>query len=1002
MTDRAGRCAQRVVAAVLALVVIASCTSRGPDDTAASTAPSDGSAANTTSVPGSTASTGDGATNDDSTSVEAVPIDGSTPVAAPDASGLPSISDPDADIVIGELDNGVRYLIRNNDNPGRRVEMRLAVDAGSGLEDDDQIGGAHYLEHMLFNGTERYPRNELLDVLRSFGAAFGADINASTGFDETIYQLTMSTDDPEVVATGIDVLDQWLTAATIAEADVDDERGVILDEWRGSDSDAGGRIFDAIEELLLSGTTYEGHKPIGTREAIEATTSDPLRRFYDEWYRPDNVGIVVVGDIDPTAIEQLIGDTFSDATDRSTGVERTELTVAPSTEPRAVVHLDPDVPEGFAVVRLPSAVDTELTAEAAFQRALLDSLLFDIIATRLNDDALRGDAPFDDASADASRIVRLLDAPGIVVSADGDQLEEATQAVLDEIERVRRFGVTEAEVARAVASARSASETNYAGRETRQDASFADEYVRHLLSGEAIPSADDQLALETAVLDGATPVTVAFGLVDRLRRAAPHMLVVAPEADEDAVPDADVFITQATTRLDRDIDPRPESAVIGDALMVAPDPVEPIEISELADGSEISFVAPVVIEYPNGARAVFNQTSIVDGNVAFEARRSGGLHAVADADVPSAVAAGPVVGASGVGEFGPVELEAFLDDQEVGLASVIDVFHEGLSGGAATADLETLFQLIHLAITAPRVDDVALERYIDDEEPFAEDPGLDPGYAEFVALSDARYDDPRFLPPTPESLATVDAATIERVFADRFGDAGGWTFAFSGDIDPATARELADRYIGSLPGTGAMSPLPIREPDPPAGIVEQTVTAGQSEAASVAFLFTAPASTDPQLDVVADVAQAVITTRLTDTIREELGDSYSPFAVVQIGDGGDPFVDTYLSNSTGPDLVDQVSAAVQEQLADLRSAGPSEQEFAAALAGVRQRLELYSNPQINDEVLAVFTDPQGTPSFDEFLTRERLAATVEIDDVAAFLERALPPDRYIEIRTLPR
>ncbi|MEO1057471.1 MAG: pitrilysin family protein, partial [Actinomycetota bacterium] len=658
MTNRAGRIGQRVAAAVAALAVVASCTSSSTD-TAGTTSPPDRSAADTTSAPGSTQSTTHRSTNDGSTSVEAASIDGSTPVVAPDAGGLPSISEPDGDIVIGELDNGLRYLIRNNDNPGRRVEMRLAVDAGSGLEADDQIGGAHYLEHMLFNGTERYPRNELLEVLRSFGAAFGADINASTGFDETIYQLTMSTDDPDVVATGIDVLDQWLTAATIAEADVDDERGVILDEWRGSDSDAGGRIFDAIEELLLSGTTYEGHKPIGTREAIEATTSDPLRRFYDEWYRPDNVGVVVVGDIDTADMEELIADTFDEAADRSSGADRPELIVEPSTEPRAVVHLDPDVPEGFATVRLPSAVDTELSVDAAFQRSLLDSLLFDIIATRLNDDALRGDAPFDDASADSPRIVRLLDAPGIVVSADGADLEASTQMVLDEIERVRRFGVTEAEVARAVASARSARETNYAGRETRQDASFADEYVRHLLTGEPIPSADDQLALETAVLDRATPETVVFGLVDRLSRAAPHMLVVAPEDDRDVVPDADAFVAQAMAQPDREIEPRPESAVIGDSLMAAPDPVQPIDISELADGSEISFVAPVVLEYPNGARAVFNRTSIVDGNVAFAARRSGGLHAVADADVPSAVAAGPVVGASGVGEFGPVELAAF-------------------------------------------------------------------------------------------------------------------------------------------------------------------------------------------------------------------------------------------------------------------------------------------------------------------------------------------------------
>ena len=162
-------------------------------------------------------------------------VDGSTPITAPDPSGLPSVADPDPAVVIGELDNGLRYLIRSNDNPGRRVEMRLVVDAGSALEDDSQIGGAHFLEHMLFNGTEQFPENELIAVLRSFGAAFGADINAYTSFDETVYQFTMPTEDDDVVETGLDVLSQWLSAATIDQAQVEAERGVVLDEWRGSD-----------------------------------------------------------------------------------------------------------------------------------------------------------------------------------------------------------------------------------------------------------------------------------------------------------------------------------------------------------------------------------------------------------------------------------------------------------------------------------------------------------------------------------------------------------------------------------------------------------------------------------------------------------------------------------------------------------------------------------------------------------------------------------------------
>ena len=173
-------------------------------------------------------------------------------------------------------------------------------------EEPDQSGVAHFLEHMLFNGTEQFPENELIDVLRGFGAEFGADINAFTSYDETVYQLTVATDDDEVVATGLDVLAQWLSAATLDPTAVEQERGVVLDEWRGSDQSSQGRLFDAIERLFLAGTGYEGRDPIGTSEAIESMTPEPLRRFYDDWYRPDNAALVVVGDIDVDDIEQAI------------------------------------------------------------------------------------------------------------------------------------------------------------------------------------------------------------------------------------------------------------------------------------------------------------------------------------------------------------------------------------------------------------------------------------------------------------------------------------------------------------------------------------------------------------------------------------------------------------------------------------------------------------------------------------------------------------------------
>ncbi len=930
------------------------------------------------------------------------PIDGSTPITAPDPSGLPSMSDPDPAIVIGELDNGLRYFIRDNDNPGGRVEMRLAVDAGSVLEDDNQEGGAHFLEHMLFNGTEEFPENELIAVLRGFGAGFGADINAYTDYDETVYQLTMPTDDPTVVDTGLDVLEQWLSAATIEQAQVEAERGVVLDEWRGDESSSNGRIFDALEALFLDGSPYEGKDPIGTDDAIASTDSEPLRSFYDDWYRPDNTAIVVVGDIDPDTIENGIVERFGPIVARGASPARPELNVEPSSEAQVLILADPDVAEGFARVTLPLAVAEAESVEADYQNSILDSMAFEMIATRLGNDALRGEAPFDDARADSSGLVRSLDAPEIIVSADGDALEASTQAVFDEYERVRRFGFSQAEVDRVVDSYRTSAQSTYDGRESRQDADFADEYVRHALTDEPIPTSDAQFDFTNAVLDRATPETIAFRFVHRLADAGPHVLIVVPNNEAGDVPDDSTFVAQAGSMGDRDLAPRPDDAGIDGELMVAPDPIDETSSGRLSAEGMDDFVDPVVLEFDNGVRVSLNTSTIVEGQVAFEARSPGGLAVLADADVPAGDAAGAVVGRSGIATYGQVELDDFLSDKDVGLQATIDAFNEGFYGGSATSDIETLFQMIHLSMTQPRVDPVALEQYLDNELAIASDPSINPGYAEFTTLLDARYDDPRFVLPTVESLNSVTADDIDRVYRDRFGDASDFSFAFSGDFDLAAAIDLSRRYLATLPSTGRVEAVDYVEPAPPAGVVVEQTVAGQGTQASSALLFTAPATSNRRDDVVAAILQEVVTSRLTDVVREELGDSYSPYAFVQIDRGGSPYAVTYISNTTAPELVDEVVAAVTAQLDDLRSSGPTDREFQAASENIRRQLELFANDQVNDEVLSVFTDPAGNASFDEFLEQPRWIDDIAAADIRDAVARWLPADQYIEVRVLPR
>ncbi|MEM9042083.1 MAG: insulinase family protein [Actinomycetota bacterium] len=1010
MAARRSRRSLRAGAFLVLAALIAGCVSEADSDDAGDTSPaesadpsdrSDGDPdADSDAASGTgTASDGDEASGD-----------GSTPGFAtepPDPDGLPSLSTPDPDTRAGTLDNGLRYLVRSNDNPGSKAELRLTIDAGSVLEDDEQIGGAHYLEHMLFNGTERFPENELTQILRSFGAAFGADVNAYTSYDETVYELNVPADGPgganDTVRLALEVFEQWLTAATLAPDDVEAERGVILDELRVRDETSQGRLGKAVTELFLDGSPYEGRRPIGTEAAIVATTPDPLRRFYDDWYRPELAGVVVVGDIDVDRTVEWIDELFADEAARGSSPERPVPVVDPPTSTEVRIESDPDLVEGYVFVTLPTSIDESLSPEAAFQEAIHRSLAFDVIATRLDDSATRGEAPFDSARVDSSAFARSMVAPEIFVSTDGDQAEASAQAIVDEYERVRRFGISPAELERAVDSRRSRAVQSFESRGSRQDSSYAEEYVRHLLEGEWYVTAEQEFAAVSEILDRATPANVVHVFVDQLDTAGAHVFVAVRDDEADLAPTTDRLVEIVDGVGDRDLDPPAAPVEVGDSLIdPVPDPVDETGVEAMIDDSFTSILEPTVMTFPNGVRFAYNTTTIVESTVFLDGRSPGGLAVLDESDVAAALAVPRVIGESGVGDVDRVALEAFLDDKEVSLGVSVDLFEETLSSSAATSDIETLFQLVHLTMTAPRIDDVAVDRYVDDLLPLARDPSIDTGYAEYVALRDARYDDPRFRAPGADEIEALAPAAVSAVVADRFGDAGDWSFSLSGDVDPEVVRDLARRYLGTLPATGRVDAVDYVEPPPPEGVVVAETTAGEGQTARISLLFSTTASPDRRDDVAARIVDEVVSDRLTTVVRERLGETYSPFAVVTLGIGDDPALDGYITISANPDDVSAVSAATVEELADLGTVGPSPTEFDSAVAVVSEELGFVSDVQINQEVLDVLLDPSGTTDFRDFVFESELVSGFSRTEIQSIIAEWFPTDRYVELRIVPR
>lgn len=905
----------------------------------------------------------------------------------------------DANVRTGKFVNGLTYYVRDNDNPGGSVELRLAIDAGSVDEDVDQAGVAHFLEHMLFNGTEKYPENELIDTLRGFGADFGADINASTSFDETVYQLTVPTDDPDVVETATDVLAEWLSRATIDVVEVEKERGVVLDEWRSSTQTSDGRMFESIADLFLDGTAYEGRDPIGDERAIAEMTQEPLRRFYDQWYRPDNAAVIAVGDLDADEMVGLLEEKFGVATPRAAAPTEPDRAIVAEREIEARVHPDPDETTVGVELTLPlPAVGRGDTAQV--RNEILDALVFDLIARRLQNDVSRGTAPFDSASPSSNSQVRGLDAPSMYLSAASENVDDALVALVEEFRRVELYGFTEAEVATSVASFRAGLDTWYAGRDSVQDADYAQQYVSHFLTGDPIPDEDQAHGIRTDVLNRVSAPVMNWRFLQRWNTTAPDLLVVGPDTAD--LPTEAEVIAVVEQILAGPVDLRPDEAAAPNELLTPPDPVEEVSSEDGRFGDEIAFLDPVVLTFPNGATVILNETQIVEGSVAFEARSPGGTSMLDSERVIDAPWVSDVLFGSGVGAFDQVQLDQFLAGSDAELSANSLPYVDSMSGSASEADLETLFQLLYLYVTEPRFEQVPLDTTISEWGPIINDPASEPDSAGYDALLDAYYgNDPRFTYlPTPEEFATVDLQGIEEVWRDRTANISDWVFMFSGDFDADVIADYARRYIGPLVGTGEIEAPPSVTPPGPTSQVAITVPAGTGDRGTLTrFSSIGMTSLSVRDRVIADVAGAIINTRLSDTIREQYGESYSPFAAIFVDYSPEPRLSALIQVSGAPDRLDAIGVLLEDNLADLRLNGPSDDEMQPAIESFRQDYDLYSNELLIDEVLTGLLSRSGDLGWIE--SRGLELGDISAGEVQAFIQQYLPTERTVLVSQVP-
>ena len=773
----------------------------------------------------------------------------------------------DPAVRIGKLPNGFTYYIRKNVEPKNRVQLYLANKVGSIMENDDQRGLAHFMEHMGFNGTKNFPKNDLVNYLQKAGVRFGADLNAYTSFDETVYQLPIPSDDPEVLKNGIQIMRDWAQEASLDPDEIDKERGVVLEEKRLGKG-AQQRMQDQYLPMLFNNSRYSDRLPIGTEEVLKNFSPETIRQFYTDWYRPNLQALIVVGDIDVDAMEQTIKAKFSDLKNPAKPRPRTKYAIKLLDKNQFIAVTDKEFPVSVAQIMIKHP-ESKLITKTDYRNSILRSLFNSMIGTRIADLSKQADPPFLQGGANISGFLAGLDMYNAYVVAKPGEMERGFKAILTETERVQRFGFTQTELDRAKQSYLTRMESSFKEKDKTPSESLVREYLRHFLEQEASPGIAYEYDLAKSItgsisLDNVNALAKQY--ITDLNR---DVIIMGPEKDKEILPDAskieswiaEIKASNVSAYVDQVSDKPLLSAKLAGGKVVSESKLPEIGVTEF--------------KLSNGVRVILKPTDFKNDEINFTAFSPGGSSLVSDGDYQSALYATAIIKNGGLADFNSVQLPKLLSGKRVSVSPYISERFEGVSGSAAPKDLETALQLTYLYFTNPRKDEETFKGLIAQQKGGLANRGNDPNsvFADSVAAILGNYHVRR----TGPSVKKVDQINLDRsveIYKDRFADASDFTFIFVGSFDNEQIKPLLEQYLGSLPSINRKETAKDLGIHIPAGKIDKKVYKGQEPKASVRLVFSGDYTYNEKHNNQLNALAEVLTIKLIERLREDEGGVY--------------------------------------------------------------------------------------------------------------------------------
>jgi zinc protease len=894
----------------------------------------------------------------------------------------------------GRLDNGLTWYVEVNPEPRARAELRLVVHAGSVLEDEDQRGLAHLLEHLAFNGTEHFPGNSLVTYLESIGTRFGAHLNAYTSFDETVYMLRVPTDDAAVFDKGLLVLRDWAGGIVFDPAEIDKERGVVLEEWRLS-LGPGERLGAQVRPLLFAGSPYADRMPIGTEESLRTFTPEAVERFYRDWYRPDLMAVVVVGDVDPDEAERQIREKFGDLRAPDAPRERPRHVLPGLDAPARLVLTDPEIPQGgFDVTRV--FPDPEGSTHGDYRQGLAEGLAQAILNERLGELSRREDTPILGAYGARSRLTAASRYDRVEVAPKAGREIEAYELVFGEVRRFVELGPTEAELERARANTLRFFRAALVELDQTDSSEHAEEIIRVHLTGEPMPG----LPYEAAMAERYVPAIDAA----EVRAVAATFLqppwltvVVLPEA-EGVTPPAVADLEAAEARVAAaEIAPLAQEEALP-PLIAAPTPGTITAVDD-ALVEKIGFKRYTL---SNGVTVYARNTDFKADEVVFSGFSPGGSTLLSDDDMVALYTGLSIRARSGAGALDARQIDRWLAGRKLSVSVGVGGLTETVSGSASPGDLDAALQLLHATVVAPRfdADAFALER-----EARAE--GLRNRLATPAAhFSDAWTqtlypDDPRFKPWTVEDLAKMDLERSRALYRDRFGDLSDLTLVVVGAL-PADFEASLARWVATLPAGGRAETARDRGFRLVEGEHRVVVEKGAEPQARVQMLWHG-AFPDPSLarKTTFEAMLEGLRVKLRESLREDLGGVYGVGVSGVIRDRFQETYEIYVSFGCDPARADELEAEVERVFAAFAAAPPEDRLLVQFRETNRRSLE--QAVRTNGFWLSglVGALDAGRDPVDALLGVEARVAAVTAADVQAMAKATLDPPNAVRGRLVP-